>query len=93
MHTLAQTIKAMNDTLVPNSVVPSTLVLGEHPPVLPRSKTSKKSSTLKERAKIASEASKKMKNHMARLWIDSELRHAVPAAADVAYKRNNEVLI
>lgn len=44
--TLALCVKAMNDTLGPNGVVPSTLVFGEVPPVFTRSETPKNRPTV-----------------------------------------------
>lgn len=49
--TLALAIKAMNEMLGPNDVVPSTLLLGEHLPAFIRSKTPKKPFTLNNRKK------------------------------------------
>lgn len=83
----------MNDTLGPNSAVPSTLVFGEHPPVFTQPLTSKIPSKLEGRAKIAFNARKEMKNYMAKLQAGRALRHAIQVAADVAYERNYEVLI
>ena len=91
--TLALTVKAVNDTLRPNGVVPSTLVFGEHPPVFTRSENQKRRPTLDERAKIAFEARNEMEQHMAKLRIDRALPHAVPPAANVTYERNDEVLV
>lgn len=54
--TLTPTFKAMNDTLGPERLVPSTLVFGEHPPVCTRSETSSECPTIDERALIAFKA-------------------------------------
>lgn len=91
--TLALCVKAMNDTLGPNGVVPSSLVFGEHPQVFTRSETPPPRATLDERAKIATEARQEMERYMARVRTDRALRHAVPPAADQTYEKDDKVLV
>lgn len=57
---LVLTVKAMNNTLGSNGVVPSTLVFGEHPPVFIRYENHNKRSTLDDHAKIAFKPLKEM---------------------------------
>lgn len=91
--TLAMCVKAMNDTLGPNGVVPSALVFGEHPQVFTRSETTPPRATLDERSKLAFEARQEMEQHMARVRTDRALRHAVPPAADQNFQQGDKVLV
>lgn len=61
--TLTPTVKAMNDALGPEGLVPSTLVFGEHPPVCTRSETSSKCPTIDKRALIAFKAGQEMERY------------------------------
>lgn len=90
---LALTVKAMNDTLDPNDVVPLTIVFCEHLPVFTRSENYNKRSTRDDRVRIALEPSKKIEHQMAEVIIDRALHHAVPPAANVTFERNNALPI
>lgn len=64
---LASAVKAMNDTLGPEGLVPSALVFGEFPslrsfegPIIPRP-------SLSEKALIAQEARRLMSKHLAQM--------------------------
>jgi len=79
---LAVAVKAMNDTLGPEGVVPSALVFGEFPslrtfegPVIPRP-------SLAERALAAQEARRYMARHLAEVRIKRALHHQTPSATD-----------
>lgn len=91
--TLALSVKAMNEKLVPDGVVSSTLVFGLHPAVYIRSEIPKSRPTLNKRAKIAEEARQEVENHMAKMRTDCALRLSVPPASGVMYERDDEILI
>ena len=83
---LAASVKAMNDTLGPEGLVPSALVFGEYPKAYTRSETPPPRSTLVERASIAKSARKEMEKHMSEMRIKRALKHRPPAADDRAYQ-------
>lgn len=83
--TLALSIVAINDTLEPDGVVPSTLVFDKHPLVHTGSETPKHRPTIEERANIALEAWQEMEKHMENMQINRALKHALPVAAFVTY--------
>ena len=90
---LALAVKAMNDTLGPEGVVPSSLVFGEYPslrsfvgPVLPRP-------SLAERAEAAQQARQLMAKHLAQVRIIRALKHNTPSATDRVYKPGDKVLV
>ena len=90
---LAIAVKAINDTLGPEGIVPSALVFGEFPsirnflgPKVPRA-------TLAERAEVALEARKLMSKHMAMTKVRRALTHQMPSAANHTYAPGDKVLV
>ena len=90
---LAPAVKAMNDTLGPEGIVPSSLVFGEYPslrsfvgPVLPRP-------SLAVRAEVAQEARQLMAKYMAQVRIVRALKHNTPSATDHVYQPGDKVLV
>ena len=90
---LALSVKAMNETLGPESIVPSSLVFGEFPslrtfegPVIPRP-------TLAERSLAAQEARRLMAKQLAEVQVKRALIHQTSSAANYRYQTGNKVLI
>ena len=90
---LAFSVKAMNDTLGPEGVVPSALVFGEFlslrsvsGPLIPHP-------TLAERAEVALQARRFMSEHIARAKAKRALYHKPLPFTDQAYEPNDEVLV
>ena len=90
---LALSVKAMNDTLGPEGIVPSSLVFGEFPslrtfvgPIIPRP-------SLAERAETAQEARRLMAKHLALTRVNRALKHNTPAATNRVYQPGDEVLV
>ena len=90
---VALAIKAVNDTLGPEGIVPSALVFGEFPslhsflgPMVPRP-------TLAERAFAAQEARRHMSKHMAAIKIERSLKHRTPSAANSTYQAGDKVFV
>ena len=90
---LALAVKAMNDTLGPEGIVPSSLVFGEFPslrsfvgPAVPRP-------TLAERAEAAQEARQLMAKHLAQVRINRALKHNTPVATDRVFQPGDKVLL
>ena len=91
--TLSMAVKAMNETLGPEGLVPSLLVFGEYPEInLPGEPHQTRPST-DERAALAQTARAEMERIMAKLRIQRALRHAVPPAHSQVYDRGDQVLI
>lgn len=90
---LACSVKAMNDTLGPEGLVPSALVFGEFPQIGARSEIRSDRSTVKNRAAIADLARKNMSEKMAELKVKRALHHAVPPACDRSYQPGDKVLV
>ena len=90
---LALSVKAMNDTLGPEGLVPSALVFGEFPPVFTRSEVPHPRATLESRAVVASAARKEMEQQMAKLRVRRALHHATPGAAMQVYQTGDQVLV
>lgn len=63
-------VTILNDTLRPDSVVPSTLVFGEPLPVHNGVETPKSGYTLDKRASIAEETRQEIKKHITKVQID-----------------------
>ena len=91
--TLAMAVKAMNDTLGPEGIVPSALVFGEYPQVFTESEDPLPRATLDERAKMAEEARAEMEEIMAKMRAARALKHATPPAANVTYEPQDIVLV
>ena len=90
---LALYIKAMNDTLGPEGIVPSALVFGEFPslrslsgPIVPRL-------NLAERAQAAEDSKRIMIKSLAQAKISRALRQNTPPASKFTYQTGNEVLV
>ena len=78
---LVHSVKAMNDTLGPEGLVPSAFVFGEFPKVFTPAEEPHPRATVESRAAIASRARREMEQHMAKLRIRRALHHAIPSAA------------
>ena len=90
---LALSIKAMNDTLGPEGIMPSTLVFGEFPslrayqgPVIPRP-------TLAERAQAALSARRYVCQNLAKTRVQRALKHNAPPGTDRTYQPGEKVLV
>ena len=91
---LAMSVKALNDTLGPEGLVPSALVFGEYPSTrLYTDGAADPRASLESRARLATAARKEMERHMASVRIKRALRHSVPPSADVALNVGQKVLV
>ena len=90
---LALAVKAMNDTLGPEGLVPSALVFGEFPQVVMRSETAHPRATLESRAAVATAARQEMEEQMAKLRVKRALHHATPNAVHQTYQPGDQVLV
>lgn len=89
---LAFAVKAMNDTLGPEGLVPSALVFGEFPQINTRSEPRADRSTLR-RAEVANLARPEISERMAELRLKRGLHHAVPPSRDRIYQPGDKVLV
>ncbi len=90
---LASVVKAVDDTLGSEGVVPSELVFGEYPslrsfegPTIPRP-------SLAERAVIAQKARRLMGKHLAQARFKCALRHNTPSATEDIFQIGDKVLV
>lgn len=90
---LSMSVKNMNDTLCPEGIIPSALVLREFPLlrssgdfVIPRP-------YMAARASATTQACEYMDKNMARLRVQRALRHKVPPAANVSYQYGEQVSV
>lgn len=90
---LAMSVFAMNNTLGPEGVVLSMLVLGEFPSLRMLYKAPTLIATLVDRAQIANSARKEMEHHMAGLRVHRALRHRVPKSADTRFQPGDTVFV
>ena len=90
---LADSVKALNDTLDPEGLVPSALVFGEFPPMFTKSESPAQRATLQDRASVAQSARKEMEKIMAEMRVRRALHHRVPSAADRFYQPGDKVLV
>ena len=90
---LQMAIKAMNETLGPQGLVPSLLVLGELPRIYTASETPQNRDTLGERATMVHAARTEIQRIMAKMRVARGLRHSVPLAANRAYDPGDQVLV
>jgi len=86
-------VKAMNDTLGPEGLVPSALVFGDYPKVTTRSENPSLKAELRSRAQMATVARKEMERLMANMKVKRALNHAVPGAADRSFQAGDRVLV
>ena len=86
-------VKAMNDTIGPGGLVPSSLLFGEMPTVRMINEPLIQKSTLSERAQAAMEARKEMAMHMEKMRIKREMTYNVLAAADRIFNPGDKVLV
>ena len=87
---LAASVKAMNDTLGPEGLVPSALVFREFPPVFTKSEAPAARLILGERASVAQSARKEMGKLMG---VRRALHHRTLSAADRFYQPGDQVLV
>ena len=90
---LALSVRAMNDTLGPEGLVPTALVFGEYPPVHTKSETPSSRALLASRAEVANTARQEMEKVMAELRFKRALRHATPSSASIVYSPGDQVLV
>ena len=90
---LSFAVKALNDTLGPDGLVPSALVFGEFPSPIVTSETRHTRSTIESRAGIASMARKEMEKEIASVRVRRALRHATLPAADATFEVCQDVLV
>ena len=90
---LALSVKAMNDTLGPEGLVPTALVFGEYPPIHTKSETPTSRAVLASRAEIGNAARHEMEKIMAELRIKRALQHAAPSSANTVYSPGDQVLL
>ena len=90
---LSCAVKAMNDPLGPEGIVPSVLVFGEYPKVNTKSETPSKRPTLQERATIAKIARDEMERPMEQLRVARALKHATPSGVNNLYNPGDKGLI
>lgn len=90
---LQMAVKAANDTLGPEGLVPSSLVFGELPRIYTPSETPERRDTLGQRAALVHAARTEMQKLMAQMRIARGLRHTVPPAANNNYDPGDQVLV
>lgn len=90
---LSMSVKAINDTLGPDGLVPSALVFGEFPSAFTTSETPHPRATLESRAAVANLARREMEKQMAAVRLKRGLRHATPPAADAIFEVGQRVLV
>ena len=90
---LAASVKAINDKLGPEGLVPSALVFGEFLPVFTKSEAPAARLTLKESASVAQSARKEMGKIMAEMRVRRALHHRTPSAADRFYQPGDQVIV
>lgn len=90
---LAMALKAMNDTLGPEGLVPSALVFGEYPSLRVFGETPQPRATLEARAILAKEDRKEMEQQMASLRVKRALKYRVPPAGDQVLEIGQKVLM
>ena len=90
---LSVAVKAMNDTLGPEGLVPSALVFGEYPEVNTISEPRTERMSLEARAELARAARKEMETQVAKARIKRALQYRVPPATDVVYQPGDLVLV
>ena len=83
---LSIAVKAMNNTLGPDGIVPSALVFGEFPSLRSFEVPRIPKATLADRAHIANFARKVMSEELANSKITRALRHNVPNASDRTFE-------
>lgn len=90
---LMMAVKAMNDTLGPEGIVPSDLVFGEYPQIRASGVGRLYCPDLAERAIIAEEARNELSAQMAKIWLECALRHRVPLSVMHTYSPGDIVLV
>ena len=86
-------VKALNDTLEPDGIVPSALVFGEFPSPYTVSATRHLRALLESRAEVANMARREMEKGLATARVKRGLRHAVPQAENNTLEVGHEVLV
>ena len=90
---LALAVKAMNDTLGPERIVPSALVFGEFSSLRTLGGAVIPNPTLGERAEAAQKALSHVAKHLAQARVERALNHNTPPATDRTYQPGEQVLI
>ena len=90
---LIMAVKALNDTLGPEGLVPSALVSGEYPSAYTRSETPAPKATFLSRAQVANSALIEMEHQMAKLRIHRALKHRIPSTVDFCFQPGDQVLV
>ena len=86
-------VKAINDTLGPEGIVPLALVFGEYPSILSFIGANLPRPTLAESVSAAQDARKIMSKHMAQVRVKRALKHRTPKAADCTFSPGDKVLV
>lgn len=86
-------VKAMNDTLGPEGIVPSVLEFGKYPQVFTTSESRPPPPFVTERAIIADTTRSEREKQMATLKQKRGMHHAVPPAADRSHQPGDQVLV
>ncbi len=90
---LASAVKAMNDTLGPEGVVPTALVLGEFPSLRSFEGTIVPRPTLAERVVVTQAARRLIAKHLAQTKVKQALNHNIPSATDNSFQPGNKILV
>ena len=90
---LTLSVKAMNDTLGPEGLIPSGFVFGEFPKIRKQGSKPTPRATLLSRKAVAETARKEMEKHIAKMKINRALNHMVPKAANRSYQPGDKVLV
>ena len=90
---LAISTKAANDTLGPDGIVLSALVLGEFPSIRGLIGPKVHRATLADRAIAALEARKLMSKHLAQVKVRRAERHHTPRATEYVHQSGDQVLV
>ena len=90
---LQMAIKAMNDTLGPEGLFPSSIVFEEVPTVYTASETPQPRDNLRERAKMGHAARTEIQRIMAKMRVVRGLRNSVPLTENRTYDPGDQVLV
>ena len=93
--TLALSVKAFNDTLGPECIVPSALVFvfGEYPSLRVFGESAEPKSTFEAPCTLAKEARQEVERHIAKLRVNRALKSKVPQATDTFFEVGQRVLV
>lgn len=90
---LSVAVKALNDTIGPDGVVPSALLFGEYPLIRTFDKPRMPNPKLVQRALIAQQARKLMAQNMAKARVTRAIKHNTLPADYAIYQPGDRVLV